>query len=142
MANERDFIWQQQGASSFVKIKMDWARFGKIHFSFVQHSGKPACKTVDEQGIGHFRGHPKVSREIAERVVARLRFSTEDSERILLLVERHDTPLGDNEKLVRRSLSRIGEARFRDLLSIKKVTRSVRAPAATMWRSCLRPKRC
>mgnify|MGYP002549880320 CR=1 FL=1 len=44
MANERDFIWQQQGASSFVKIKMDWARFGKIHFSFVQHSGKPACK--------------------------------------------------------------------------------------------------
>ena len=22
-------------------------------------SGKPACKTVDEQGIGHFRGHPK-----------------------------------------------------------------------------------
>lgn len=68
-------------------------------------SGKPACKTVDEQGIGHFRGHPKVSREIAERVVARLRFSTEDSERILLLVERHDTPLGDNEKLVRRSLS-------------------------------------
>ena len=83
-------------------------------------SGKPACKTVDEQGIGHFRGHPKVSREIAERVVARLRFSTEDSERILLLVERHDTPLGDNEKLVRRSLSRIGEARFRDLLAIKK----------------------
>ena len=46
MANERDFIWQQQGASSFVKIKMDWARFGKIHFSFVQHSGKPACKQV------------------------------------------------------------------------------------------------
>lgn len=46
MANERDFIWQQQGASSFVKIKMDWARFGKIHFSFVQHSGKPACKQI------------------------------------------------------------------------------------------------
>ena len=46
MANERDFIWQQQGASSFVKIKMDWARFGKIHFSFVQHSGKPAGKQI------------------------------------------------------------------------------------------------
>lgn len=46
MANERDFIWQQQGASSFVKIKMDWAQYGKIHFSFVQHSGKPECKQV------------------------------------------------------------------------------------------------
>lgn len=46
MANERDFIWQQQGASSFVKVKMDWAQFGRIHFSFVQHSGKPECKQV------------------------------------------------------------------------------------------------
>lgn len=46
MANERDFIFQQQGATSFVKVKMDWARFGKIHFSFVQHSGKPECKQV------------------------------------------------------------------------------------------------
>ena len=43
-----------------------------------------------------------------------------NSSGIILLVERHDTPLGDNEKLVRRSLSRIGEARFRDLLAIKK----------------------
>ena len=83
-------------------------------------SGKPACKTVDEQGIGHFRGHPKASLALSRKLLPRLRFSSADTERILLLVERHDTPLGDNEKLVRRSLSRIGEARFRDLLAIKK----------------------
>ena len=83
-------------------------------------SGKPACKTVDEQGIGHFRGHPKASLALSRELLPRLRFSSADTERILLLVERHDTPLGDNEKLVRRSLSRIGEARFRDLLAIKK----------------------
>ena len=83
-------------------------------------SGKPACKTVDENGIGHFRGHPKHSFALAKELLPRLRFSTEDTERILLLVERHDIPLGDSEKLVRRSLSRIGEARFRDLLAIKK----------------------
>ncbi|MFR5251622.1 MAG: hypothetical protein ACLTF5_02005 [Butyricicoccus sp.] len=79
-----------------------------------------ACKTVDEQGIGHFRGHPKASLALSRELLPRLRFSSADTERILLLVERHDTPLGDNEKLVRRSLSRIGEARFRDLLAIKK----------------------
>lgn len=83
-------------------------------------SGKPACKTVDEQGIGHFRGHPRASLALSRKLLPRLRFSSADTERILLLVERHDTPLGDNEKLVRRSLSRIGEARFRDLLAIKK----------------------
>ena len=104
-------------------------------------SGKPACKTVDEQGIGHFRGHPRASLALSRKLLPWLRFSSADTERILLLVERHDTPLGDNEKLVRRSLSRIGEAQFRDLLAIKKGD-AVRAPAATMWRSCLRPKRC
>lgn len=83
-------------------------------------SGKPACKTVDEQGVGHFRGHPKASRALAERLLPRLRFSNEDSERILLLVEQHDRPLGDSDKLVRRRLAQIGEASFRDLLMIKK----------------------
>ena len=82
--------------------------------------GKPACKTIDEKGVGHFYGHPKVSREIAEQIVQRLRFSGAESARILLLVEQHDRPLGENDKLVRRRLSQIGEARFRDLLAIKK----------------------
>lgn len=83
-------------------------------------SGKPACKTIDEKGIGHFYGHPAVSRELAQRILARLRFSREQTEQILLLVEQHDRPLGDTEKLIRRRLCRIGEARFRELLAIKK----------------------
>lgn len=82
--------------------------------------GKPACKTVDEQGIGHFYGHPAVSRTIAEQIARRLRFSGADQDRLLLLVEQHDRPLGENDKLVRRRLSQIGEARFRDLLVLKK----------------------
>lgn len=44
--HERDYVFQQQGLKSFVKIKMDWAKFNKLHFSFVQHSGKPECKQV------------------------------------------------------------------------------------------------
>ena len=83
-------------------------------------SGKPACKTIDEKGIGHFYGHPAVSKVLAQQVLARLRFSKEQAERILLLVEQHDRPLGDTDKLVRRRLCQIGEARFRDLLAIKK----------------------
>lgn len=82
--------------------------------------GKPACKTVDENGVGHFYGHPKVSRDIAESLMHRLRFSGEQTARILLLVEQHDRPLGDSDKMVRRRLVQIGQARFRDLLAIKK----------------------
>ena len=82
--------------------------------------GKPACKTVDERGVGHFYGHPKASHAIAEPLLRRLRFSAEETGRILLLVEQHDRPLGDSPKLVRRRLCQIGEARFRDLLALKK----------------------
>lgn len=83
-------------------------------------SGKPACKTVDEDGVGHFYGHPKVSAEIAQTLTARLRFPAREAARIVLLAEQHDRPLGDNDRLVRRRLLQIGVGRFRDLLAIKK----------------------
>ena len=82
--------------------------------------GKPACKTVDERGVGHFYGHPAAGRDLAAALVRRLRFSSEDGARITLLVEQHDRPLGDSEKQLRRRLSQLGEARVRDLLAIKK----------------------
>ena len=83
---------------------------GTLRWATLLHdSGKPACKTVDEQGVGHFYGHPKVSREIAEQIARRLRFSNEQTDRLLLLVEQHDRPLGDNDKLLRRRLAQIGE---------------------------------
>lgn len=82
--------------------------------------GKPACKTHDAKGVGHFYGHPAVSRTIAESITARLRFSNEDAETICFLVEQHDRPLGDTRKQARRRLMHIGEKRFRQLLSMKK----------------------
>ena len=82
--------------------------------------GKPACKTVDANGIGHFYGHPKAGRDIAADLLRRLRFSSEETARILLLVVQHDRPLGETAKRLRRRLSQVGEARVRDLLAIKK----------------------
>ncbi len=83
-------------------------------------SGKPSCKSVDANGIGHFYGHPKASVDIAERIIRRLRYSNADAETILQLVRQHDVPLGETEKQVRRRLAQIGETRFRELLQIKK----------------------
>ncbi len=83
-------------------------------------SGKPSCKSVDANGVGHFYGHPKASADIAERIVHRLHYSNADTETILQLVGLHDIPLGKNGKQVRRRLAHIGETRFRELLQIKK----------------------
>lgn len=40
-------IFQQQGPSAFLKVKMDWARIGKLHLSFVKHDGrKNGCNQI------------------------------------------------------------------------------------------------
>ncbi len=51
-------------------------------------SGKPPCFTMDDNGIGHFYGHPAVSTEIARTVLTRLRYESKTTEtvcRIFLL---------------------------------------------------------
>jgi len=80
--------------------------------------GKPACFTLDENGVGHFYGHPAVSREIAAAVLERLKFDNRRREIILTLVEHHDRPLPQTEKGVRRLLREFGEENARRLLDV------------------------
>lgn len=82
--------------------------------------GKPHAYTMDDKGIGHFYGHPKLSCEITKNAVARLRLSTQMEQQLLYLVRHHDTPLGHNAKHVRRKLAVHGEETFRQLLAVKK----------------------
>lgn len=92
-----------------------------LRLSMLLHdSGKPACKTIDANGTGHFYGHPKASRALAEQIVRRLRYANRDADQILFLVGQHDRPLGQTPKQLRRCLSRIGEEAFRQLLILKK----------------------
>ena len=55
-------IFQQQGPSAFLKVKMDWARIGKLHLSFVKHDGrKNGCNQLAhiEAAIDLFGGPGK-----------------------------------------------------------------------------------
>lgn len=83
-------------------------------------SGKPETYVTDEQGVGHFYGHPKHSQRVTEELVKHLRLSAKQEERLLYLVRHHDTPLGRKQKHIRRKLAVHGEAYFRDLLAVKK----------------------
>lgn len=83
-------------------------------------AGKPATKTIDAQGIGHFYNHPKISHQITDAILTRLRCDNETKAAVLDLVLRHDRPLGDNPRQIRRTLAKIGQLRFRQLLMIKK----------------------
>ena len=83
-------------------------------------AGKPETFTVDEDGVGHFYGHAKRSREIAERVAERFRLDNATRDRVLLLVRHHDDFLHSEPKQMLRELNRVGEEAVRQLIEVRR----------------------
>lgn len=76
--------------------------------------GKPQTYVTDAEGWGHFYGHAKVSRDIAETVIdERLSFTAREKDLVLALVEHHDMEVHVTEKCARRMLNKFD----RDFLS-------------------------
>lgn len=90
--------------------------------------GKPACFTRDEQGVGHFRGHPARSRALTEQALRRLKCDGETMDRVLYLVEKHDTWLPGTEKTMRRLLLHEDPDRVRDLLTVERCDAIAHSP--------------
>ena len=81
--------------------------------------GKPACFTLDEAGCGHFYGHAKVSAEMANTVLHRLKAPTALRNRVVRLIELHMTPLTADRKLLRRRVAQHGFETVYDLLRLQ-----------------------
>lgn len=90
--------------------------------------GKPDCFTMDENGRGHFYGHPKRSRELTEQALRRLKCDADTLDRVLYLVEKHDTWLPETEKNMRRLLLHEDPDRVRDLLVVERCDALAHSP--------------
>ena len=90
--------------------------------------GKPACMTIDEEGVGHFRGHANESCKMGQDILRRLRFDNDSTARILKLVEWHDVPIEPRERTLRRVLNKMGLQGTRDLLAVKRADNLAQAP--------------
>ena len=86
-------------------------------------SGKPAAFTTDENGIGHAKGHQRISADIADRVMAELRLDNSTHDRVRLLVESHDIEMRPDKRLLLRQLNRFGEPMVRDLIEVHRADR-------------------
>ncbi|MBQ3093999.1 MAG: HD domain-containing protein [Clostridia bacterium] len=82
--------------------------------------GKPDTFFTDEQGVGHFYGHPAVSETLAKDALAALRFDNATIQTVLPLVRYHDTQIAPTKRSVRRWLSRLGKENFDRLLAVKR----------------------
>ena len=90
--------------------------------------GKPATFAPDEQGVGHFYGHARVSAEYADGIMERLRFSNEERDAVYELVRRHDGVLVPDKKSVRRLLGKLGREQFDRLLEVHRADNLAQTP--------------
>lgn len=65
-------------------------------------TGKPAARTVDAEGIEHFKGHSEKSLHIAKNVLSRLKFDNDTIKRVTRLVKYHDHRIQADKKFLRR----------------------------------------
>ena len=91
--------------------------------------GKPKTFTLDAEGHGHFRGHPLVSRDLAEEMLRRLKCSNAFRQTVTRLVEWHDRGICQDERTLRRALYSLGEQDLKRLLVIKRADNLAQAPA-------------
>jgi len=82
--------------------------------------GKPLVRTVDRAGEDHFRGHGEVSERIAEKVLARLKFDNDTTDKVTKLVRYHDYYIEETPAGVRRAASILGRELFPLLLLVKR----------------------
>ena len=87
---------------------------------FFHDFGKPHSYQDGEDGIRHFKGHGKVSSDITDTIMKRLRFDNETRNNVVELVYYHDATFEVGKKYVKRWLNKIGEKQFRRLLEVRK----------------------
>ncbi len=96
--------------------------------------GKPAVAHFDEDGEQHFYSHPKISAEMTDEIMTRLRFDNETKNKVVTLVKFHDSPIMLNNadkpdrKRLKRIMSQIGKDLIFDLIEVKRCDNSAQNP--------------
>ena len=74
--------------------------------------GKASMRTTDANGVDHFKGHGPAGKEIAKKILRRLKFDNDTIRKVTRLVKWHDDRPEGTLKSVRRAVNRIGEDLF------------------------------
>ena len=82
--------------------------------------GKPDLKTVDADGVAHFKKHAVRSEEIARAVLRRLKFDNDTLRKVTTLVYYHDYRMPVRPASVRRAMHRIGPDLFPLYLEVRR----------------------
>lgn len=87
--------------------------------------GKPFSYQDEELNTGsifkirHFKGHAKVSSEMADRILRKYKFDNSTREKVVELIQYHDAEINYNKSAIKRWLNRIGKEQLVRLIDIK-----------------------
>ena len=95
--------------------------------AFFHDIGKPETKTTEKNGTDHFYGHAAISTKIAEQTLISLRADNKTVKDVTLLVQRHDVPIEETEKSVKRALGKLSEDGFFRMLQLKRADTAAQA---------------
>ena len=82
--------------------------------------GKPDCRNTDENGVDTFRNHAKLSTELSENILKRLKFDNKSIDKILRLIKFHDREIVVSKKAIKRAIIDVGDDIFEDLIDLKR----------------------
>lgn len=82
--------------------------------------GKPEYKTMDADGVAHFKRHALGSEQITKQVLKRLKFDNDTLRKVSKLVLYHDYRMPADGRSVRRAVNKIGKELFPAYLAIRR----------------------
>ncbi len=82
--------------------------------------GKPQTLTIDPDGTTHNKKHPFEGEKITRRVMRRLKFDNDTTDKVTKLVLYHDYDIAPTEAGVRRAVNRIGEDIFPMIFTVRR----------------------
>ena len=82
--------------------------------------GKASMRTTDANGVDHFKGHGPAGKEIAKKILRRLKFDNDTIAQVTHLIYWHDYRPAPEEKAVRRAIYKVGEDLFPLFLKVQR----------------------
>ena len=80
---------------------------------------KPLMKTVDENGVAHFKMHDVKGVDMTKAILRRLKFDNDTLGKVTKLVQFHDYRIPAEPKRVRKAMNKIGEELFPLYLEVR-----------------------
>ena len=92
-----------------------------LRFAALFHDiGKPLCQSFDENSVAHYYKHPSIGAHIADEILLRLKSDNATREKVVKLIKWHDTPIEENEHIIKRKLRSAGKELLFDLYELQK----------------------